>query len=289
MAESTAIEIAQTSQNLEQGEPQTRIHFMQSNDQAEKVAAMQLKYNIKPLDAEQQVKPRSTVDQGKVENPTQVQDRKDLLTYFAFLNLEQKSDVPLDVAVHAFLSHQATAAAELDSEVSEVNDSSPETEPLGDPATNGLGDADSTAVQSETVESVAPSADLELEPKSLDLAATEHTTATDYELLDDSQELPTEADELLVDDEIPFSDELESGPPFQEEDDSFFDPEEDSSDSLLEEDLEPSESVLPSDLNERVEAYLKSHGISAEPEHESNSHSFAPAISHSSSGAEFGE
>ena len=61
-------------------------------------------------------------------------------------------------------------------------------------------------------------------------------------------------------------------PPFQEEDDSFFDPEEDSSDSLLKDDLEPSESVLPSDLDERVTAYLQAHGISTEPEHESNSH-----------------
>ena len=112
----------------------------------------------------------------------------------------------------------------------------------------------------DVAESPAAAADLEPESESLDLAATERTIATDYELLDDSQELPTEADEPLVDDAIPFSDELESGPPFQEEDDSFFDPEEDSSDSLLEDDLEPSESVLPSNLNERVEAYLKSHG-----------------------------
>ena len=80
------------------------------------------------------------------------------------------------------------------------------------------------------VEPSAAAADLGPEPESLDLAATEQTTATDYELLEDSQELPTEADEPLVDDAIPFSDELESGPPFQEEDDSFFDPEEDSSD-----------------------------------------------------------
>ena len=138
------------------------------------------------------------------------------------------------------------------------------------------------------VEPSAATADLGPEPESLDLAATEQTTATDYESLDDSQELLTEADEPLVDDVIPFTDDLESGPPFQEEDDSFFDPDEDSSDSLLEDDLEPVASVLPSDLNERVEAYLKSHDISAEPEHESSSHSFAPAISHSSSGAEFG-
>ena len=140
------------------------------------------------------------------------------------------------------------------------------------------------------VEPSAAAADLGPESESLDLATTEQTTATDYESLDDSQEVPTEADEPLVDDVIPFTDNLESGPPFaQDEDDSFFDPDEEDSDSLLEEDCEPVASVLPSDLSERVEAYLKSHGISAEPEHESNSHSFAPVISHSSSGAEFGE
>ena len=134
--------------------------------------------------------------------------------------------------------------------------------------------------------------ELELEPDSLDLAATEQTTATDYERLDDSQELLSEVDEPLVDAEIPFTDELECGPPFvQEEEESFFDPEteDDRSDSLLEEDCEPVVSVLPSDLNERVEAYLQAHRLSAEPEHESNSHSLTLAVSHSSSGAEVGE
>ena len=139
----------------------------------------------------------------------------------------------------------------------------------------------------------APAADLEPEPESLDLAATEHTTATDYELLDDSQELPTEADEPLVDDAIPFSDDLESGSPFQEDEDdtSFYDPEteDDSSDSLLEDDLEPSASVLPSDLNERVTAYLQAHRISPESDDLANSHSFTPVTSYSSSGAEVGE
>ena len=142
----------------------------------------------------------------------------------------------------------------------------------------------------DVAESPAEAADLEPESESLDLAATEQTTATDYESLDDSQEVPTEADEPLVDDVIPFTDDLESGPPFaQDEDDSFFDPDEEDSDSLLEEDCEPVASVLPSDLSERVEAYLQTHRLSTEPEHESNSHSFAPVINHSSSGAEFGE
>ena len=61
-------------------------------------------------------------------------------------------------------------------------------------------------------EAQAPAADLEPEPEPSVLAATEQTTATDYELLDDSQELLTETDERLVDEAIPFSDELESGP-----------------------------------------------------------------------------
>ena len=148
-----------------------------------------------------------------------------------------------------------------------------------------------TATLSEQTIAVAESsaAAAELEPESLDLAATEQTTATDYEMLDESQELPTETDEPLVDAEIPFSDELECGPPSltEEDDDSFFDPEtEDESDSLLENDLEPVASVLPPDLSKRVEAYLKSHGISAEPE---RSHSHTPATSYSSFGAEFGE
>ena len=127
-------------------------------------------------------------------------------------------------------------------------------------------------------EAQAPAAGLEPEPESLDLAATEQTTATDYELLDELQELPTEADEPRNDAEIPFTDDLESGSPFQEDEDdtSFYDPEteDDRSDSLLEDDLEPSASVLPSDLNERVTAYLQAHRISTEPEHKSNSHSF---------------
>ena len=142
-------------------------------------------------------------------------------------------------------------------------------------------------------EAQAPAADLEPEPEPSVLAATEQTTATDYELLDDSQELPTEANEPLPEVELPFTDDLESGSPFQEDEDdtSFYDPEteDDSSDSLLEDDLVQSSSVLPSDLNERVEAYLQSHGISVKPEHESNSHSLTPAVSHSSSGAEVGE
>ena len=141
-------------------------------------------------------------------------------------------------------------------------------------------------------ESSAAAADLGPEPESLDLTATEQTTATDYELLDESQELLTEADEPLVNEAIPFSDELESGPLFQEEDDSFFDPEEDSSDSLLKDDLEPSESVLPSDLDERVTAYLQAHGISTEPEDAAHSHlspSLATPSSDSTTEAKFEE
>ena len=152
-----------------------------------------------------------------------------------------------------------------------------------------------TATLSEQAISVAESsaaaAALELEPELLNLAATEQNT--DDERLDDSLEFLTGADEPLVEDGSPFSDELECGPPFlkEEEDTSLYAPEtKDESGSLLEDDLELSASVLPSDLNERVKAYLQAHGISAEPEHESNSLlSSTTTSSYGSIGAEFGE
>ena len=165
---------------------------------------------------------------------------------------------------------------------------------LGDIAASSAAiEANDTPIATLSEQAIAvaePSAaDLGLEPDSLDLAATEQNTATDYELLDDSQELPTEADERLVDDAIPFSNELECGPPFlkEEDDTSFYDPEtEDESDSLLEDDLEPVASVLPPDLSGRVSAYLQAHRLSTEPE---RSHSSTPANSYSSFGAEFSE
>ena len=126
------------------------------------------------------------------------------------------------------------------------------------------------------------------EPEPSVLAATEQTTATDYELLDDSQELPTEANEPLPEVELPFTDDLESGPPYlSEEDDSFFDPEEDSN-SLLEEDFESSASVSPADLDARIQAFMQARGISTEAEDSSSHHSPTPTSSYSATGAEFG-
>ena len=278
--------INQVSLDPSDNDETVRVHFMDSADQDEKVAAMQSKHNIKPLDSEQSVKSRPTVAQGAVENPAQFQDTKSLLTYYAYLNLDQNSEVPLDVAVHAFQSAQKNASTELNDV---ATDSNAETEPLGDSATNGLSDADSTDGQSETVESVAPAADLEPEPSAL--VATEPSETLGYEVLEDLQELPAETgDEPLLDTAILTNDELESGPPFlTDEDTSFFGPEDDSLDSLLEDDLEPVASVLPSDLNERVTAYLQAHRISPESDDLANSHSFTPATSHGSTGAEVGE
>ena len=137
----------------------------------------------------------------------------------------------------------------------------------------------------------ATTADLGPEPELLDLAATEQITATDYERLDDSQALLTEADEPLPEVEIPFTDDLESGPPYlSEEDVAFFDPEEDSSDSLIEDDLAQSSSDLPPDLNARLEAYLRVNGISVEPDNACGPHYLpTPSAGYSSTGAEFGE
>ncbi|MGA7934285.1 MAG: hypothetical protein WCA35_12120, partial [Kovacikia sp.] len=54
--------IALTTPKPEQNEQAAKVYFMHSSDQAEKVAAMQLKYNIKLLDAEREVKPHFTKD-----------------------------------------------------------------------------------------------------------------------------------------------------------------------------------------------------------------------------------
>ena len=138
----------------------------------------------------------------------------------------------------------------------------------------------------------APAADLAHEPESLDLATIEPGASLDYELLDDSQERPTgtNGDEPLSEVETPFSDDLESGPPYlPEEDDSFLNPEEDASDSLLEDDLEPVASVLPADLNERIQAYLQPRGSSVESNGCTPHFLPTPTINYSSTGAEFGE
>ena len=136
----------------------------------------------------------------------------------------------------------------------------------------------------------APAAGLEPRPEPSVLAAIELGATLDYEVLGDWQESLTEADEPLVDVEIPFSDELESGPPFvQDEDTSFFEPDEEDSDSLLEDDLEKS-SPLPSDLNARLEAYLHVNNISVEPDNACSPHYLpTPTAGYSSTGAEVGE
>jgi hypothetical protein len=151
-----------------------------------------------------------------------------------------------------------------------------------------------TATPSEqaiaVAETQAPAADLAHEPESLHLATIEPDTSLDYELLDEPQERPTGTNgEPLSEVETPFSDDLESGPPYlPEEEDSFFDPEEDSSDSLLEDDLEPVASELPSDLDARIQAFMQARGISTEADDSSSHHSPTPASNYSSTGAEFG-
>ena len=141
-------------------------------------------------------------------------------------------------------------------------------------------------------EAPAPAADLAPEPEPSALATPEPGATPEYEMLDDWQEPPTETgDEPLLDVAILNSDELESGPPFlpEEEDDSFFGPDEDDSDSL-QDDLEPSASVLPADLSARVEAYLQSHDISVEAEDSASlHHSPTLASNYGSTEPDFGE
>ena len=149
-----------------------------------------------------------------------------------------------------------------------------------------------TATPSEqaiaVAETQAPAADLGPEPESLDLATIEPAASLDYELLDEPQERPTGTNgEPLAEVETPFSDDLESGPPYlpEEEDDSFFDPEEDDSNSLLEEEFEPVASELPSDLDARIQAFMQARGISTEAENSSSHHSPTPTSSYSATGA----
>ena len=134
-------------------------------------------------------------------------------------------------------------------------------------------------------EAQAPAADLAHKPET----TIEPGASLDYELLDEPQERPTGTNgEPLSEVETPFSDDLESGPPYlSEEDDSFFDPEEDSN-SLLEEDFESSASVSPADLDARIQAFMQARGISTEAEDSSSHHSPTPTSSYSATGAEFG-
>jgi hypothetical protein len=86
--------------------------------------------------------------------------------------------------------------------------------------------------------------------------------STEDQRLEDSHDLTmvTEEDPLR-DNAIPFSDdELECGPPFleEEEDTSFFSPEEDEdTDRLLYEDTEPDPSTTTSDLSAMIQAYMR--------------------------------
>ena len=145
-----------------------------------------------------------------------------------------------------------------------------------------------------SAESNATATVFELEPEPSVLGTTEPSASLDYEVLESLPELPTATvDEPLLETRIPFNDELECGSPFlEEDDDSFFEPEEHEADSLLEGNLEPSASGLPPDLSARIQAYMQTQDSSVGPEDAAHSHlspSLATPSSDSTTEAKFEE
>jgi hypothetical protein len=130
-------------------------------------------------------------------------------------------------------------------------------------ATNSISVARDANLVFETTE-------LDQEPASWIWASTEandHETAlTEDEAIEDKLDFAMAADdELLPDNEIPFSDEWECGPPFlseEEEDTSFFSPEDDeNTDRLLYEDTESDSSASTADLSAMIQYEANSSSV----------------------------